>query len=116
MGELVAVILAAGKGTRMHSTLPKPLHPIAGRSMLAHVIGAAEALSPEKIVVVVAPDTPKGKGADKFKELAEKYTAGKVKVDHIFYLYIESLQNASRPYLEIPLDLQSSHDLLKEVR
>ncbi len=42
--------------------------------------------------------------------------AGKVKVDHIFYLYIESLQNASRPYLEIPLDLQSSHDLLKEVR
>jgi hypothetical protein len=42
--------------------------------------------------------------------------SGKVKVDHIFYLYIESLQNASRPYLEIPLDLQSSHDLLKEVR
>lgn len=42
--------------------------------------------------------------------------AGKVKVDHIFYLYIESLQNVSRPYLEIPLDLQSSHDLLKEVR
>jgi len=42
--------------------------------------------------------------------------AGKVKVDHIFYLYIESLQNASRPYLEIPLVLQRSHDLLKEVR
>ena len=42
--------------------------------------------------------------------------AGKVKVNHIFYLYIESLQNASRPYLEIPLELQSSHDLLKEVR
>jgi C4-dicarboxylate-binding protein DctP len=30
---------------------------------------------------VVAPDTPKGKGSDKFKELAEKYTAGKVKVE-----------------------------------
>ncbi|HUT27612.1 MAG TPA: hypothetical protein VMW85_06165 [Methanomassiliicoccales archaeon] len=42
--------------------------------------------------------------------------AGKVKVDHIFYLYIESLQNASRPYLEIPLELQHSHDLLQEVR
>jgi len=42
--------------------------------------------------------------------------AGKVKVDHIFYLYIESLQNASRPYLEIPLEIQHSHDLLKEVR
>lgn len=42
--------------------------------------------------------------------------AGKIKVDHIFYLYIESLQNASRPYLEIPLELQHSHDLLKEIR
>jgi hypothetical protein len=42
--------------------------------------------------------------------------AGKVSVDHIFYLYIQSLQNASRPYMEIPLDLQHSHDLLKEVR
>ncbi len=42
--------------------------------------------------------------------------SGKVKVDHIFYLYIESLQNASRPYLEIPLELQHSHDLLQEVR
>ncbi|MGA8003414.1 MAG: C4-dicarboxylate ABC transporter, partial [Pseudolabrys sp.] len=30
---------------------------------------------------VVAPNTPKGKGADKFKELAEKYTNGKVKVE-----------------------------------
>ncbi|MCG7844953.1 MAG: hypothetical protein MIO90_05935 [Methanomassiliicoccales archaeon] len=42
--------------------------------------------------------------------------SGKVKVDHIFYLYIESLQNASRPYLEIPLELQHSHDLLQEIR
>ncbi|NLX47145.1 MAG: hypothetical protein GXY70_03100 [Euryarchaeota archaeon] len=42
--------------------------------------------------------------------------AGKVRVDHIFYLYIESLQNAARPYMEIPLDIQHSHDLLKEVR
>jgi len=42
--------------------------------------------------------------------------AGKVKVDHIYYLFIESLQNAARPYLEIPLDLQHSHDLLEEVR
>jgi hypothetical protein len=40
----------------------------------------------------------------------------KAEVDHIFYLYIESLQNASRPYMEIPLELQHSHDLLKEVR
>lgn len=34
--------------------------------------------------------------------------------DHIFYLYIESLRNASRPYLLIPLSLQRSHDIMKE--
>ena len=43
------------------------------------------ALAQSPIVIkfshVVAPDTPKGKGADKFKELAEKYTGGKVKVE-----------------------------------
>ena len=46
---------------------------------------AGNALAQQPIVIkfshVVAPDTPKGKGADKFKELAEKYTAGKVKVE-----------------------------------
>ena len=45
--------------------------------------GAASAQAPIviKFSHVVASDTPKGKGADKFKELAEKYTNGKVKVE-----------------------------------
>jgi C4-dicarboxylate-binding protein DctP len=45
--------------------------------------GSAQAQAPIviKFSHVVAPDTPKGKGADKFKELAEKYTSGKVKVE-----------------------------------
>jgi len=49
----------------------------------AVVAGPAVAQSPIviKFSHVVAPDTPKGKGADKFKELAEKYTAGKVKIE-----------------------------------
>ncbi len=49
---LNVVILAAGQGKRMHSTLPKVLHPIAGRPLLAHVLDAARALSPAKIIVV----------------------------------------------------------------
>lgn len=56
--SLACIILAAGKGQRMQSATPKPLHPVAGRSMLAHVIAAAESLSPEKIVVVTGPDMP----------------------------------------------------------
>ena len=46
------VILAAGMGKRMHSSLPKVLHLLAGKSMLEHVIAPARALMPEKLVVV----------------------------------------------------------------
>ncbi len=47
------VILAAGLGKRMQSDLPKVLHPIAGQSMLAHVLHNARQLNPDRIVVVV---------------------------------------------------------------
>ncbi len=49
---LHVVILAAGQGKRMHSALPKVLHRIAGRPLLAHVVEAARALKPERIHVV----------------------------------------------------------------
>lgn len=46
------VILAAGKGKRMYSSMPKVLHPIAGEPMLAHVIRTARALDPQRLIVV----------------------------------------------------------------
>ncbi len=49
-----AVILAAGLGTRMKSTLPKALHKIAGRPMLRHLLASCEAVF-DRIVVVVGP-------------------------------------------------------------
>jgi len=49
---LHVVILAAGQGKRMHSALPKVLHRIAGRPLLAHVIDAARSLKPDRIYVV----------------------------------------------------------------
>jgi bifunctional UDP-N-acetylglucosamine pyrophosphorylase / glucosamine-1-phosphate N-acetyltransferase len=52
---LAVVVLAAGKGTRMRSALPKVLHKVAGRSMVGHVIAAAEALGAAQVVVVLAP-------------------------------------------------------------
>ncbi len=46
------VILAAGQGKRMHSNLPKVLHPIAGKPLAQHVIDTARSLAPEKLIVV----------------------------------------------------------------
>jgi bifunctional UDP-N-acetylglucosamine pyrophosphorylase / glucosamine-1-phosphate N-acetyltransferase len=51
--QIAAIILAAGKGTRMKSDLHKVLHPIAGRPMLMHLMASVDALSPAKKVVVV---------------------------------------------------------------
>lgn len=55
------VILAAGLGKRMQSDLPKVLHPLAGKPMLAHVLDNARKLNPDRIVVVV------GHGAERVK-------------------------------------------------
>ncbi|MDB5392653.1 MAG: gcaD [Rhodospirillales bacterium] len=52
---LAVIVLAAGRGTRMRSAVPKVLHKVAGRSMICHVVGAAEALGADPVVVVVAP-------------------------------------------------------------
>jgi bifunctional UDP-N-acetylglucosamine pyrophosphorylase/glucosamine-1-phosphate N-acetyltransferase len=47
-----AVILAAGRGTRMKSALAKVLHPLVGRPMVAHVVASAQAASLQPVVVV----------------------------------------------------------------
>ncbi len=60
------VILAAGKGTRMRSELPKVLHPVAGMPMLGHVIRTALALAPSRIILVV------GHGADQVRAWADE--------------------------------------------
>jgi bifunctional UDP-N-acetylglucosamine pyrophosphorylase / glucosamine-1-phosphate N-acetyltransferase len=53
MADLHVVILAAGKGTRMKSALPKVLHRVAGLAMIEHVLASANALHPRSITVVV---------------------------------------------------------------
>ncbi len=50
---LQVVILAAGKGTRMRSALPKVLQPLAGRPLLAHVLATAQALRAQRPIVVI---------------------------------------------------------------
>lgn len=52
MTQLSVVILAAGKGTRMYSDLPKVLHPIAGKPMVKHVIDTVKALEAKQIHLI----------------------------------------------------------------
>ena len=56
MYPLHLIILAAGEGTRMRSRLPKVLHPVGGRPMLAHVVAAGKKLMPARIHVVYNPE------------------------------------------------------------
>ena len=55
-GPFAVIVLAAGQGTRMKSTLPKVLHPVAGRPMLGHVLAASQGLNPDEIIGVIAPN------------------------------------------------------------
>src|SRR5262245_60066603 len=53
---LLIVVLAAGKGKRMCSDIPKALHAIGGRSMLAHVLATSHSAGAARLALVVAPD------------------------------------------------------------
>lgn len=61
------IILAAGQGTRMNSDLPKVLHPIGAAPLLHHAMRAAQALDPERMIVVV------GQGADLVSKAAKAF-------------------------------------------
>jgi bifunctional UDP-N-acetylglucosamine pyrophosphorylase/glucosamine-1-phosphate N-acetyltransferase len=54
----LTVVLAAGEGTRMQSSMPKVLHPVAGQSLLAHVLGAAPTGAGASLAVVIGPNDP----------------------------------------------------------
>lgn len=56
MTELAAIVLAAGRGTRMHSARPKVLHSLAGRPLLFFPVHAALEAGATRVVVVVSPD------------------------------------------------------------
>ena len=68
MTDFAAIILAAGKGTRMKSDLHKVLHPIAGHPMLEHLMASVDALDSARKVVVV------GAGREQIETGASNWT------------------------------------------
>jgi bifunctional UDP-N-acetylglucosamine pyrophosphorylase/glucosamine-1-phosphate N-acetyltransferase len=83
---LLTIVLGAGKGTRMKSSLPKVMHAIAGRSMLGHVLALARAAGSTSIAVVVGPGMPEvaaeagrqAPGAQVFEQPNQRGTADAV--------------------------------------
>ena len=69
MNPLNIVILAAGKGTRMHSDKPKVLHALAGKPLVQHVLNCASLLQPQQICVVY------GHGGEAVPKAMQQYTA-----------------------------------------
>jgi bifunctional UDP-N-acetylglucosamine pyrophosphorylase / glucosamine-1-phosphate N-acetyltransferase len=81
----LTVVLAAGEGTRMRSTLPKVLHPVASRSLLAHVLDAVPDGAGAALAVVIGPD---------HKAVAEE--VARVRPDAATFVQTERLARRSR--------------------
>lgn len=83
------IILAAGKGTRMRSALPKVLHKLAGRSMLSHVVGATATVAGAKRIIVT------GHGAEKVEQEFAN-------TEHIFVQQKDQLGTAHAVQMAVP--------------
>jgi bifunctional UDP-N-acetylglucosamine pyrophosphorylase/glucosamine-1-phosphate N-acetyltransferase len=128
--KLGVVVLAAGQGTRMRSDLPKVLHPLAGRPLLAHVLVAAQALGAERVCVVyghggeAVPAAMAGYGCDWAEQAERLGTAHAVMqampamgaMDRVLVLYgdvplirPETLSRLAAQAAEVPLGLLTMH-------
>ena len=109
-----AIILAAGKGTRMRSDLPKPLVPVAGKPIVRHLIEALEQAGLENITVVI------GHGSEAMKaELGERYTtafqAVRSGTAHAVEVALDSVKESDYVYVMVgdsPLLTASSTEAL----
>ncbi len=95
--SVVVVVLAAGEGKRMKSSLPKVLHPIGGRSLLGHALTAARGTEPDQVVVVV------GHGRD-------QVTAHLAQIDPQASTVVQEQQNGTGHAVRVALEAVSASD------
>ncbi len=111
------IILAAGKGTRMKSQLPKVLHPLAGKPLLGHVIDTGLSLNASGITVVI------GHGAEKVKQSIEQNVQWAMQTEqlgtaHAVMQGLEGIQDDDTvllTYGDVPLTRASTYQKLLDV-
>ena len=103
MVEIHVVVLAAGKGTRMKSQVPKVLHRISGFSLIDRVLRTAEAMAPASITLVV------GHGADEVRESL----VGPAKAGHHIDADVASTFRRTLPFVVLEQQLGTGHALLQ---
>ncbi|WP_067697871.1 bifunctional UDP-N-acetylglucosamine diphosphorylase/glucosamine-1-phosphate N-acetyltransferase GlmU [Nocardia jejuensis] len=126
--QTAVVVLAAGAGTRMRSKTPKVLHPLAGRSMLAHALHAANEIEPAYLITVVGHDreqvgTAVGKEAAELgREIVLAVQEEQLGTGHAVQCALTALPenfagNLLVTYADVPLlDGHTLHALLDEHR
>jgi len=103
---LVAVVLAAGEGTRMRSGTPKVLHTLCGRPMVLHVVDALAELPLERIVVVV------GHGAERVTKTLQEQLVTEVRVDFVEQRVQRGTGDAMSVALTVFDDADAEDDIL----
>ena len=97
----LTVVLAAGEGTRMRSSIPKVLHPVAGQSMLAHVLEAAPKGPGAALAVVVGPG-----------QEAVEHETRRLRPDAATFVQRERLGTAHAVLAARPALVQAADDLI----
>jgi bifunctional UDP-N-acetylglucosamine pyrophosphorylase/glucosamine-1-phosphate N-acetyltransferase len=116
--KLGVVILAAGQGTRMRSSLPKVLHTLAGRPLLQHVISTAKALNPHRIAVVYGHGGEQVPAAFPEDGLTRTEQAEQLGTGHAVEQALPALKEVDRVlvlYGDVPLIRESTLSTLVDV-
>lgn len=92
---LDVIILAAGQGTRMKSELPKVLHPVAGRPMVAWAVKAARSLGARKIVVVTGYNAEKVESVLRADDIVFARQDKQLGTGHAFQCGVKALENGN---------------------
>jgi len=100
----IVVILAAGLGTRMKSGLAKALHPLAGKPLIQHVLNAAQAVDPEKIVLVLGHQADRVRSAVAGQKVEFTVQAEQLGTGHAVLQAASAIADASGPILILCAD------------